>query len=321
MSASIYRYFLVCLTAVLLTQCGPEVLDVELRRVLEHDGSWHDISLMADGVGYAIGGDTWQRGDLAMTNDFGESWTVQSITDKGMYGLDISGTEKLAVGIDGQILSSGNGGDWRKWRTPFWNILLDLDVHPTAKYAVAVGGQRFKKGVIKTFRTNDFSVIHFDTLDKGLATVIHLGDDLWIAAGFGVVLRTENGGADWDINYPKEAYFTCLYVGDGDFVWMGSQYGGLWRSDDEGKTWSEMRKAQTAFSSISFRDITQDDQGVLWLAGDRGTLAYSTNDGEDLNYLKIPEAYDIRALSIVERHIILATRSGEILSVTYPEEL
>lgn len=314
-------YVVVLLAAFSLTQCGPNLQEVEIKTVLEHDGAWHDIMLKADGSGYAVGGDTWRRGDVARTNDYGDNWTVQTITDKGMYGLDISGDNKVAVGIDGQIMVCDEQDEWKKWRTPFWEILLDLKVHPTASYAIAVGGQRFKKGVIKSVRTTDFSVLHFDTLDKGLETVIHLEGDRWLAAGFGVVLHTQNGGADWDISYPDEAHFTSLHQGEDGTIWMGSQYGGLWRSNDNGRSWLKLHSVQTAFSARQFRDITQDEEGVLWLGGDRGTLAYSINAGADLNYLKISDEYDIRAISVVAQHIFMATQSGEIISVRYPEGL
>ena len=321
MSASVYRYFLVCLTAVMLAQCGPELLDVEVRRVLDHEGAWHDIALKPDGTGYAVGGDAWQRGDVAETLDYGESWTVKEVTDKAIYGLDDQGTQKVAAGIDGQLLKCNGGNNWSKLRTPFWNILLDVACHPTADYGIAVGGQRFKNGVLQTVRTTDFEVLHFDTLENGLETVVHVAVDRWLAAGFGVLMRTEDGGANWTASYPADAYFTSLCMEDDQRGWLASQYGGLWRTSDGGESWKELQKPKTTFSSSGFRDLCLDEAGVLWLAGDRGTLAYSTDAGKTLQYLDIPEDADIRALSVAERHILLATRSGEILSVSYPEEL
>jgi photosystem II stability/assembly factor-like uncharacterized protein len=321
MSSSAYRYFFLCLTAVLLAQCGPELLEVEVRRVLEHDGAWHDISVEADGTGYAVGGDTWERGNVARTSDYGESWVVQTITNKGMYGLDVTGNLKLAVGIDGQIMYCTGQETWSKRRTPYWRVLFDLDCHPAADYAIAVGGQRFKNGVLQTMRTTDFAVLHYDTIENGLETVAHVTGDRWLAAGFGVLMSSDDGGEQWSASYPADAYFTSLCMENEQRGWLASQYGGLWHTSDGGKSWHERQRPKTTFSSGGFRDLCLDEEGVLWLAGDQGTLAYSIDAGKTLQYLDVPDHYDIRALSVAERHILLATRSGEILTVSYPEEL
>ncbi len=321
MSASVYRYFLVCLTAVMLAQCGPDLLDVEVRRVLEHEGAWHDILLEADGTGYAVGGDTWERGDVAQTDDFGASWTVQTVTNKAIHGLDISGVRKITVGIDGQLMQCEGDNSWGKIRLPFWRILLDVAIHPRSDYAVAVGGKRFKNGVLQTVRMTDFAVLHYDTIENGLETVVHVEGDRWLAAGFGVVMSSDDGGAQWTASYPADAYFTSLYMENADRGWLASQFGGLWRTSDGGYHWSELRAPKTTLSSVGFRDMTLDEEGVLWLAGDQGTLAYSTDAGESLQFMKLPKDADIRALAVVARHILLATRSGEILSISYPEEL
>lgn len=314
-------YVGVMLLALALVQCGPDLAEVEVRRVLEHEGAWHDISVEADGTGYAVGGDAWERGDVARTSDYGESWVVQTITNKGMYGLDVAGNLKLAVGIDGQIMYCTGQETWSKRRTPYWRVLLDLDCHPSAAYAIAVGGQRFKNGVLQTMRTTDFAVSHYDTIENGLETVAHVSGDRWLAAGFGVLMHTEDGGANWTTSYPAEAYFTSLCMEDAQAGWLASQYGGLWRTSDGGERWKELQKPKTTFSSGGFRDLDLDEEGVLWLAGDRGTLAYSIDAGKTLQYLDIPDHYDIRALAAAKRHVFLATRSGEILCVPYPEEL
>jgi len=321
MSSSAYRYFFLCLTAVLLAQCGPDLLEVEVRSVLEHDGAWHDIVLNSDGTAYAVGGDTWERGDIAHSDDFGASWTVQTVTNKAIHGLDISGARMVTVGIDGQFMRYQGDNNWDLIRLQFWRILLDLASHPTADYAVAVGGKRFKNGVLQTIRLTDFAVLHYDTIENGLETVVHVEDDRWLAAGFGVLMSSDDGGAHWSASYPAEAYFTSLYMENAQRGWLASQYGGLWRTNDGGHSWKELRAPKTSFSSLGFRDMTLDAEGVLWLAGDQGTLAYSTDKGKTLQRLDIPDHYDIRALSVAERHVLLATRTGEILSVTYPEEL
>lgn len=314
-------YVGVLLAALALMQCGPDLLEVEVRRVLEHEGAWHDIWLGPDGTGYAVGGDAWERGDVAQTDDFGASWTVQTVTNKAIYGLDISGNRKMTVGIDGQFLQCRGDDIWDKIRLPYWNILLDLDCHPTSDYAVAVGGQRFKHGTLQTVRTTDFAVLNFDTLENGLETVVHVAGDRWLAAGFGVLMSSDDGGAQWTASYPADAYFTSLYMENADRGWLASQYGGLWRTSDGGRSWNELRAPKTTFSSGGFRDITLDEEGVLWLAGDRGTLAYSTDAGESLQFVQLSKDVDIRALTVSERHILLAVRTGKILSVTYPEEL
>ncbi len=301
--------------------CEPAGETVVPEVLLEHDGSWHDLQWLDNGEILAVGGDSWYRGDVARSGDLGVSWRVDSVTDKALYGLAVRGAERIAAGIDGQLMQEQNGGGWSKKRLPYWRILLDVKIHSEEDYLVAVGGKRFKNGVIQVMTLPDFEVVFYDTLENGLEAVHQVSDDRWVAAGYGRVLTSEDGGLSWDEQVPAEAYFTALYFETSGRGWMASQYGGLWRSEDGGRHWTELRAPRTTFSSREFRALTRDEEGVLWLAGDQGTLAYSRNEGKDLHFLMIKGEPDIRALAVKDQYIFLATRSGELLRLPYPEGL
>lgn len=301
--------------------CEPSGETVEPEVVLEHDGAWHDLYWTDNDEIIAVGGQSWYRGDVAWSDDGGASWRVDSVTSKAMYGVAVRGSDRIAVGIDGQLMQGENGIEWRKWRVPYWRVLLDVGLHPEEDYFIAVGGKRFKNGVIQVVSLPDFKVVLYDTLENGLEAVHHVAGDRWVAAGYGRVLTSEDGGLHWQQQIPAQAYFTTLYFESSGKGWMASQYGGLWRSDNGGQQWIELRAPKTTFSTRGFRDLTRDEEGVLWLAGDQGTLAYSKNEGKDLHFLMIKGEPDIRALVVKNNQILLATRSGELLRLPYPEDL
>jgi len=96
------------------------------------------------------------------------------------------------------------------------------------------------------------------------------------AAGYGLILKTSDGGLNWDTSYFYPGYLplSSIYFTDQLNGWTVGYDGLILSTEDGGDTWLQQNSGTTAnLYSVFFTD---QDHG--WIVGDSGTIL-STNNG------------------------------------------
>jgi photosystem II stability/assembly factor-like uncharacterized protein len=256
-----------------------------------------------------------QRGHIVVSNDGGKNWKQAPVpVSSDLTALFFADSERgWAVGHDGVVLHSANGGD-------SWQVQLDgrkandlLLAAMEAKSRAAPGSadaktllseaQRYKEqGPDKPFldvwfadamhgyvvgaynlifRTNDGGQTWepwFDRVENSkffnLYAIRPVGDDLYIAGEGGLVLKLDSAAQRFKaLAVPYNGSFFGIAAAGKAVVAFGLR-GNVYRSDDAGATWA---KADAGLAA-TIVGATRMADGALLLADAGGRLA-STNDG------------------------------------------
>lgn len=112
----------------------------------------------------------------------------------------------------------------------------------------------------------------------------------WTVGHEGVVLATTDAGASWRRQFPEggdaDSFLDVLALDAKRILAVGA-YGLFAASSDGGATW-QRRKVRD--DDYHFNRITRGPAGTLYLAGERGTLLKSADDGA--NWQPIPAPYE-----------------------------
>lgn len=228
-----------------------------------------------------VGGDRFHKATILTSVDGGNTWNLQDHPEagKGMYGVTATASGKLvSVGYDGKMLTSEDSGStWSfnqidKWRE-YKGIYLKND-----GTAIVIGGVSFNSGFIVQL-DKDGRNTSFDSMAIELNDIVMVDDLIGYISGYGVVLKTTNGGNNWNFLDIKNDNFKALHV-IGNEIWTCGYGGSIFHSTDGGITWDKQRNGNNvAKASLNLVDIYFTDSNNGWAAGENGLLIQTTDGG------------------------------------------
>ncbi len=244
-----------------------------------YNGGINYIVMLNEQLAYACGASNGGFNVIKST-DGGVTWngvnTSNSNTMYKMYWSDLNNC--VVVGASGKFLKTTDGGT--TWATGTVTgstaALYDIvKVDNNTFYATGTtgvfakstdGGSTFTNGgqiAVTTFYT-----LSFKDANIGVA----LGSN-------GVAYRTTNGGVSWVLkdSFTSEVIRTSFKVGN---ILLGGAYRStLIKSTDDGLTWQNIANSSRDMYGIFVEQTTKD----IVIAGDRGELNYSENEGATWN--------------------------------------
>ncbi|MEM9821423.1 MAG: hypothetical protein AAF985_10140 [Bacteroidota bacterium] len=273
----------VCLFSLLfLCSCGPEEIDL----VWTEQSSGVDTRLNAvfftdENRGYAVGGKDFALGVLLETNDAGQSWQVDSLTDKEINALDFSLEGRgHNAGIKGLLRSDAEVRSW--WlqglalnqSLPTMN---DLSFYSNHK-GVIVGGAAFQDGFILLLGA-DYSVVAIDSFENEISTVTFSDENTVHALGYGIVLRSTDGGLTWERNEVKSDFYRSVHFPSANVGYAVGYVGTILKTTDAGVSWEKLRNGDKIFvGDKPFRSVFFSSEEQGYIVGDNG-LFWTTSDG------------------------------------------
>lgn len=194
-----------------------------------------------------------------------------------VYAVAAEGDRALGVGAAGLAVISDDGGrTWTRRPTPVGTALLGVAL--AGDRALAVG----QSGTILRGDGRTWTAVPSGTEGRLFAVAL-AGDGTAVAAGgFGVLLRSEDGGATWRNAAPdwaailEDAVEPHLYAVRmvGGAVFVAGEFGLVLRSTDGGRTWSATRTGDA-----SLFDLAVDGKGRGLAVGQKGTVVRTTDGG------------------------------------------
>lgn len=248
-----------------------------------------DVFFLDADNGYAVGGDCDWRGIVLKTTDGGATWTRRYVGRpiKGVFFTDPQ--NGIAVGEDGFIATTANGGSSWITRSSGTVNTLNRVAFADANNGIAVG----RWGTVR-YTTNGGMTWSAASLspDVWLDDVAFPAPDLAIAVGWDgpnqLILRSTDGGATWSalLDGPqgnvRGVHFSDRLTGTAIAVEIIEQPNGppvtegvVLRTRDGGETWT---RQESPYDDL--RDVFFVDANIGIVVGERGTIFRTTTGGE-----------------------------------------
>jgi len=278
-------------------------------------------------------------GAVLRSDDAGETWIpVETPVERALYAVSFADENTgWAVGEAGVILHTEDGG--RSWTSLSFELTDPLDgspltrlpnlfgvaaVSPTEVWVVgdlgtllhSRNGRRFEPVPIPPESFAD------ENLTERIFNAVRFTDRThgWITGEFGTLLRSSDGGETWVGERELEGAIEDVYLFDlaanGDGWAIAGGVGGVaLESGDGGNTWRALSAGTTAGI---FGAAVRDAHGIL--AGDRGVLRVSTDQGQTWREPERPRSFnwlrgvafgsDGLAYAVGEQGLVLRSRDG-----------
>lgn len=244
----------------------------------------NSVAIINQQVAVAVG----SGGNILRSTDSGQTWApVESPTGETLNRVRlVSGDVAVAVGWHGTVLRTTDAG--KSWTVTSGQLDPSLTLEDASFIPSGMGIIVSSSG--RAFRTDDTlswreltlpgqgnKLFAVDVLDENNA---YLTGDLdidnaYIAGGKSVILRTTNGGADWQQG-PRNMNTDLLAVRmlDAQNVVAAGWNGDVWRSADA----IEWQPVQS-HTSQALRAIGMPDATTIIAVGDGQTIITSRNSG------------------------------------------
>lgn len=301
------RVLIVFLVLLVLYSCGKDATDVEFIRL--SSGTTQDLSSIDiyDGELIAVGGDVFFQGVALQGRD--QNWiTLDSLSDKRLFGIDCNQEYCAAVGQDGYYYIYTEEDGWTFIRLAEWDFQRAISITP--EHSVSVSGKSFELGHIYHF-TKDHVLDTVITLEPQMQDVAAVNDQTFVAVGYGTILRSNDGGYNWTyIDQEGDFYHSVDFVDERHGIIVG-QAGSILITTDGGLTW-EVTKSPASLSSsrdhfLSVKYINQDD---IYIVGDNGLLWHSTDAGANWDAMKVNTNHNLNDFVELDGKLYLVGDDG-----------
>ncbi|RYD58983.1 MAG: hypothetical protein EOP56_01775 [Sphingobacteriales bacterium] len=308
--------FTVCFAALALSACKKEQLDWQQVQQLDSHTTdrLNEVMFINDSIGFAVGGQRFYTATLLTTRDGGSTWETHSFPEagKGLYGIttDNNGTIYIC-GFDGKLLySEDKGTTWQFNQLSIWDSYKGLAF--AGDKGLAIGGISFSKGFITQLSNKNVSL--HDTTAYELNDIEMTDDNTGYISGFGVVMKTTDGGNTWAMQDINNDNFSAICVWDKLHAWVCGYNGSIHYTENGGDKWEKLKGANAALGSKHrLLDILFTNPTDGWACGEEGLLLYTQDGGHRWKEYKHFTNEALRSISSSpDGHIIVAGDNGAL---------
>jgi photosystem II stability/assembly factor-like uncharacterized protein len=284
----------------LFSACKKDTIQVEwTQKTVKSDYDWRGIQFFDAKNGVVVGGKTWSAGYALRTKDGGETWQTDSVQGWCLYALNsdskpknTEGSPVYTIGISGQIYElKKKDTAFARIGSPYWRWFQDVAVR--GGRGVTVGGQGWAGGYLTAFSIDNWQPQRVDTFPQELESVAFADDSTVVAVGYGLVLRSTNGGKSWSPlkNLDSDFYKSICFPSEkiGYIVGFGGE---ILKTTDGGASWSSLESASSyapkRFNAVFFIDILRGvicgDDGLMWRTSDGGASWQEAGNLPNVNF-------------------------------------
>jgi photosystem II stability/assembly factor-like uncharacterized protein len=195
-----------------------------------------------------------------------------------------------------------------------------LAPHASKSLLLSVSGQSDKKVWVAGQRGHILRWVGGDSWQQAsvptqvLLTAIDMLDDQWAVGHDAVILKTIDGGSSWQESYKnieeQRPLFDVLFKDPENGIAVGA-YGYYLSTKDGGKTWQD--KLINEEHDFHLNAISQNPNGVRYIAGEAGNIYRSVNSGENWTTLSSPyEGSFFDVLAWGDSHVAVAGLRGNL---------
>ena len=270
------------LLAIIFSNCGKEKITLQTEEInASTSDDLRAIQFTDAQNGCIIGGKTWERGISLITRDGGKTWQKDSLQGWSLYGLGMD-TEGgiLTSGITSEVFKKGvKDAKFQVLKEKQWAWDRDIAARKPSEGYIRVGGQAWQDGYIT--RVFGDGSVQRDSFKQEIESVCFSDDSTVHAVGYGVILRSTNGGRTWKTNGTAGDFFQSVCFPSAKVGFTVGLNGTIAKTIDGGVTWIILRNggaytvSDEPFRSVFFTDLLRG-----YIVGDGG-LVWQTSDGGD----------------------------------------
>lgn len=198
-----------------------------------------------------------------------------------IYSISFSANKGVAVGSNGLILNSTDGGlSWSKiGKQVTQDALLSISNQNGKCLASGQSGV-----VVWSDDCTNWKAVKPITEARLLSIAANTNGMAYAVGGFGTILASSDGGETWAkiavpwgsiLSTGAEPHLYSVLVDDAGVVTVAGEFELIIRSSDKGKTWKTLHKGtRSIFDLYALRD------GKIYAVGQEGLILSSGNNGE-----------------------------------------
>ncbi len=213
-----------------------------------------------------------ERGHILYSDDHGQNWIQARVPTSEMLTrvFFIDAARGWAVGHDGNVLSTGDGGvQWELQREGLSAQIRINELHPV----------HARESAVEPLFPPPLMSVWFSNASRG-----------WAAGAFGTLLQTTDGGRHWNdragrVDNPDELHFNAVAGDRAGNLYLASEWGTVFRSSNGGESW-EAR--ETGYDGSFFGVLVSPASNSVFAYGVQGTVYRSRDRGENWQALDTP---------------------------------
>lgn len=279
----------------------------------------NSITFTSDSIGHIVGGDRWFEGVYLISYDAGQTWLIDSLSQK-------KEAFKIRFNSDKNGFAVGIGGDFYFKETPqsnwqFHNVTFPNESFRDVSFwdkenGYVVTGGAFRGG--KIIRVDElFKGEIIDSFDQELSTIYHSTKDIIHILGYGIILRSNDGGATWENKGITGDFFRDLHFPTSQIGYAVGHSGSIIKTTNGGATWDFLRNGdQLGTSNKPFRAVFFINENYGYVVGEKGVFWKTENGGEDWKTVEDFPEVDLHDVFIKNDIGFAVGKNGKIFSFT-----
>lgn len=269
-----------------------------------------------DSTGHIVGGNVWNNDIYLKTTDGGTTWFEDTLNGKEIYHIQFNDDNNgFAVAWGGDFYFKENPHSYWEYHNLGYPFETFRGVSFWEKESgIIVTGGAFRSGKIIHVNTN-FEATVVDSFSQELSAVYHSEKDIVHAVGYGIVLRSTNGGITWQKKDIIGDFFRAIHFPTSEIGYAVGQSGSIIKTTDAGENWKFIRNGDAiSTSNKSFRSVYFVDEDHGYVVGHNGLFWRTKNGGDDWETMPDLPEVDLHNISIRNKKGFIVGKKGKIFS-------
>lgn len=238
---------------------------------------------------HVVGGKIYDYTSLIYSIDGGYTWESAHFEEdpgKAVYAITQRNDKIYGAGLDGKMYFKNlNDNNWTYIQTRWWDWFKGISF-PSDDYCIVVSGRAFEFGTLFKIDANG-EILKADTMKFEMNDVQFVNDNVGYICGFGVVLKSTDGGNTWQHTTAKGDLFKTIFCLDQNHIWVVGYNGSILFSSDGGENWIRQRDGNNPLRKrYRLRSIHFIDAMNGYACGDKGLVLKTTDGGKNWMELK-----------------------------------
>lgn len=301
----------VCATALLAGSCSnQDTLSLTFtEQQAAQNFSLEKIYFFNDTLGLAMGGDDYQYGIAQHTEDGGLTWSLDTVSLKIVHDFDVVQDAIFGTGIDSYISQKQGLASWIERRPPIWKSTNGIIKTNTG--FILAGGIAIKEGSL-TILSDDLQIVDTLSFPGEINAIARSRQSHFHLAGYGQLYRSDDAGITWQVNAQEGDNYRNIFFINEQVGWVVGDAGSILKTENGGLDWEILNKPRVhnkaQFSAVHFHSeldgIAVGRNGLVWITDDGGSNWSVVEDVPAYNYTSVFMQMDIAWLCTDNGHII-----------------
>jgi photosystem II stability/assembly factor-like uncharacterized protein len=310
-----YLQLFILFSTLLFSACQKAALQLNISTLaLPTTFGLNDIVLRGDTILVAAGDIFVEGGALFQSDDYGQNWQTVQATSQAALSLFSENNQLSATTFGNEFFLKDTAQVWQSQFLVGWEIWRKAAQNQSGR-KLLVAGRNFGEGYIQII-DNQGIIGPRLFFPHELSDVCFVAEQVALAVGYGVILRSTDGGDTWQPLDVRGDFYKAVHFPRPEIGYIVGAYGSVLRSSDGGQTWKKLRRSSTVNNqNHRYNAVFFESENVGWLAGDNGILRYTSDGGDSWQRIETDENADWQAIAVDARHIFLVGKDAKMVKI------